>query len=111
MAPRHARIGDDQVGRVAGGGGKSAPAAAHRLDPAPGRAEHPYEPVPRVGVGLANQDARRMPVRRADQRPDVGAAGQDRGKRLLRRLATRLHRGHILALALGDAALGNAGSP
>jgi len=66
IAPRHARIGDEQVGRVVDGGDKSRSAVARRLDPAPGRGENPEQPVANVGVGFADQHPRRIPFRRAD---------------------------------------------
>jgi hypothetical protein len=104
--PVAVRIGDDKIGRIAPGGDRQIPHVARRLDAATRRGEHAVQPIAHIGLALANEDSRRAPIRRADQRAGVGAAGQHRGESLLRWLATRRRRVRVLPMPLG-----NAGSP
>ena len=80
--PRRQRgIGDDEIRRIMDRGKGGAPVGQF-FDLASGPEQDAVQPLADRRIGVADQDARRVAVRGADQRPDIGAARQHLGQNL-----------------------------
>ena len=81
VARRQRGVGDDEIRRIMDRGKGGAPVGQF-FDLAAGRGQDAVQPLADRRIGVADEDARRVAVRGADQRPDIGAARQHLGQNL-----------------------------